>query len=224
MAIVQSVFPRMMGIPGVLAFPINPPSLGGGFGTPVQFVLLAESYDELPGRGRIMMAEAQKLGYLVNMDTDLKLNKPQLECASTATAPRASGVSVNEIGSVLQTLLGGREAGRFKRGNHQYDVMLQVPSAGRASPAVIEQLHVRGANGTGAARERGQGRGEGEPARAQPLQPRALGHVLGEPRPGVTIGKAHRGPASHRAREAAAQRSAPTLTASRASSQSRAAA
>jgi multidrug efflux pump len=54
---------------------------------------------------------------------------------------------VNEIGSVLQTLLGGREAGRFKRGNHQYDVILQVPSEGRASPAIIEQLHVRGANG-----------------------------------------------------------------------------
>ena len=28
-----------------------------------------------------------------------------------------------------------REVGRFKRGNHQYDVILQVPSAGRASHA-----------------------------------------------------------------------------------------
>jgi len=147
MEIVQSVFPRMLGIPGVLAFPINPPSLGGGFGTPVQFVLLAESYDELQGATGIMMAEAQKLGYLVNMDTDLKLNKPQLEVRIDRDRASSLGVSVNEIGSVLQTLLGGREAGRFKRGNHQYDVILEVPSAGRASPAVIEQLHVRGANG-----------------------------------------------------------------------------
>ena len=145
--IVQSVFPQMMGIPGVLAIPINPPSLGGGFGSPVQFVLLAESYDELQTAGGILMAEAQKLGYLVNMDTDLKLNKPQLEVRIDRDRASALGVSVNEIGTVLQTLLGGREAGRFKRGNHQYDVILQVPSEGRASPAVIEQLHVRGANG-----------------------------------------------------------------------------
>jgi multidrug efflux pump len=145
--IVQSIFPVMMGIPGVLAIPINPPSLGGGFGQPVEFVLLAESYEQLQGATGIMMAEAQKLGYLVNMDTDLKLNKPQLEVRIDRDRASALGVSVNEIGSALQTLLGGREAGRFKRGNHQYDVILQVPPEGRAAPAVIEQLYVRGASG-----------------------------------------------------------------------------
>src|SRR6185503_12379505 len=98
MEIVQSVFPRMLGIPGVLAFPINPPSLGGGFGTPVQFVLLAESYDELQGATGIMMAEAQKLGYLVNMDTDLKLNKPQLEIDIDRERAAELGVSVADIG------------------------------------------------------------------------------------------------------------------------------
>ncbi len=44
--IVRSLFPQMMSIPGVLAIPINPPSLGGGFGRPVQFVLQAENYDD----------------------------------------------------------------------------------------------------------------------------------------------------------------------------------
>src|SRR5262245_61048802 len=145
--VVQSIFPAMMSIPGVLAIPINLPSLGGGFGQPVQFVLLAESYEELQQATGIMMGEAMKLGYLLNPDTDLKLNKPQLEVRIDRDRASALGVSVNEIGSVLQTLLGGREVGRFKRGNHQYDVILQVPTAGRASPATIEQLHVRGANG-----------------------------------------------------------------------------
>ncbi|MCE9626820.1 MAG: efflux RND transporter permease subunit, partial [Candidatus Eisenbacteria bacterium] len=145
--IVQSVFGRMLSIPGVLAIPINPPSLGGGTGRPVQFVLLAESYDQLQSSMGVLMAEAQKLGYLVNTDTDLKLNKPQLEVRIDRDRASALGVSVSDIGSTLQTLLGGREAGRFKRGNRQYDVMLQVPSADRAAPATIEQLYVRGNNG-----------------------------------------------------------------------------
>jgi multidrug efflux pump len=136
-----------MGIPGVLAIPINLPSLGGGFGQPVQFVLLAETYDELQRATGIMMGEAMKLGYLLNPDTDLKLNKPQLEVRIDRDRASALGVSVNEIGGVLQTLLGGREVGRFKRGNHQYDVILQVPPVDRASPATIEQLHVRGSSG-----------------------------------------------------------------------------
>ncbi len=145
--IVQSVFPRMMGIPGVLAIPVNPPSLGGGFGRPVQFVLLAESYEELQKATGVLMAESQKLGYLLNPDTDLKLNKPQLEVRIDRDRASALGVSVSEIGTALQALLGGREAGRFKRGNRQYDVILQVPSADRATPATIEQLHVRGTAG-----------------------------------------------------------------------------
>ncbi len=145
--IVQAVFPQMMGIPGVIAIPINLPSLGGGFGQPVQFVLLAESYEELQQATGTFMAEAMKLGYLLNPDSDLKLNKPQLDVRIDRDRASALGVSVSDIGTVLQTLLGGREAGRFKRGNHQYDVILQVPSEGRATPATIEQLHVRGSGG-----------------------------------------------------------------------------
>jgi multidrug efflux pump len=145
--IVRAVFPRMLGIPGVLAIPINPPSLGGGFGRPVQFVLQAETYPELQRAMGLMMQEAQKLGYLLNMDTDLKLNKPQLEVEIDRDRAASLGVSVADIGNTLQTLLGGREATRFKLGNHQYEVILQVPARDRSSPSMIEGVTVRGSEG-----------------------------------------------------------------------------
>ena len=145
--IVASVFPRMLSIPGVLAIPINPPSLGGGFGQPVSFVLQAETYDELQQAVGIMMQEAQQLGYLVNMDSDLKLNKPQLEVRIDRDRAAELGVSTSDIGSTLQTLLGGREVTRFKRGNQQYEVMLQSPRDLRAEPTTIGELYVRGTSG-----------------------------------------------------------------------------
>jgi multidrug efflux pump len=145
--IVAGLFPRMFSIPGVLAFPINPPSLGGGFGSPVQFVIKADSYDELQRAVGLMMQEAGKLGYLVNMDSDLKLNKPQLEIQIDRNRAAELGVSVTEIGSTLQTLLGGRTVTNFKRGNRQYDVILQVPPEERASPQIIDALYVRGNHG-----------------------------------------------------------------------------
>jgi len=145
--IIGATFPRMMGIPGVLAIPINPPSLGGGFGRPVQFVLQAESYDELQSAMGTLMAEAAKLGYFLNPDTDLKLNKPQLEVRVDRDRAAALGVSVSDIGGALQSLLGGREIGRFKRGNQQYEVILQVPTEGRATPRSIEELYVHGSAG-----------------------------------------------------------------------------
>ena len=143
----QQIFPRLMAIPGVLAFAFPPPGLGGGFGGAVQFVLQADSYDQLARASGLMMMEAQKLGYLVNMDTDLKLNKPQLEIDIDRERAAALGVSVSDIGSTLQTLLGGQRVTRFKRGNHQYEVMLQVPRVDRSSPSMIDGLYVRGTSG-----------------------------------------------------------------------------
>jgi multidrug efflux pump len=145
--IVGMLFPQLMGIPGVLAIPINLPSLGGGFGSPVQFVLQADTYDELQRAMGPFMMEAQKLGYLINMNTDLKLNTPQLEINIDRDRASALGVSVTDIGTTLQTLLGGREVTRFKRGNKQYEVMLQVRAQDRSSPAAIDALYLRGREG-----------------------------------------------------------------------------
>jgi len=143
----QQMFPRLFSIPGVLAFAFNPPSLSGGVGQPVAFVLQAESYDQLSTSVGLMMREAQKLGYLVNMDTDLKLNKPQLEIQIDRDRAAELGVSVADIGNTLQVLLGGSQVTRFKRGNHQYDVMLQLPREDRSSPGIINDLYVRGPRG-----------------------------------------------------------------------------
>jgi multidrug efflux pump len=145
--IVQSLFPRLISIPGVLAIPINPPSLGGGFGKPVQFVLQADSYEELQPAVSVLMQEAQKLGYLVNVDTDLKLNKPQLEVRIDRDRAAALGISATEIGGTLQAVLGGREVTRFKRGNEQYEVIIQAPRNARATPSVIDALYLRSNQG-----------------------------------------------------------------------------
>src|SRR5580765_2920613 len=143
----QMLFPQLMGSPGVLAFAFAPPGLGGDFGGDVKFVLQAETYDQLAQANALLMAEAQKLGYLINMDTDLQLNKPQLEIDIDRDRAAALGVSVADIGATLQTLLGGRRETRFKRGNHEYEVMLQVPRTDRSSPSIIDGLYVRGSQG-----------------------------------------------------------------------------
>jgi len=146
--IVAGLFPQMLGVPGVLAFPINLPSLGGGFSlTPVQYVLQAPTYDELRPAVATMLAEAGKLGYLLNLDTDLKLNTPQVELTIDRARASGLGVSVADIGTTLQTLLGGREVTQFRRGDKQYKVLLQMRPEDRATPRAIEGLYLRGSEG-----------------------------------------------------------------------------
>lgn len=146
--IVQELFPQLISIPGVLAFIVNPPSLGGNFtSSPVQYVLEGDSYEELNQAVGVMMGEASKLGYLINMDTDLRLNKPQLDINIDRERASGLGVSVADIGSTLETLLGGRAVTNFKRGTKQYDVILQMRPQARATPDAIQDIYVRGSGG-----------------------------------------------------------------------------
>ncbi len=145
--IVQSVFPQLLSIPGVLAFLINPPSLGGDFSSPVQYVLKANSYEELQQAVGILMGKAMALGYPINLDTDLRLNKPQLDISIDRERAAQLGVSVTDIGTALETFLGGRVIGNFKRGAKQYDVIAQLRSYDRATPGTIDELYIRGRSG-----------------------------------------------------------------------------
>ncbi len=145
--IVQQLFPRMIGIPGVLAFLINPPSLGGRFTSDVEYVLQAETYEQLNQAVATMMGEASKLGYLINLDTDLRLNKPQLDILIDRERAAGLGISVTDIGSTLEMLLGGRVVTQFKRGTKQYDVIAQMKPSGRATPDVIDGLYLRSNGG-----------------------------------------------------------------------------
>ena len=146
--IVAQMFPRMLGIPGVLAFLVNPPSLGGNFsGSDVEYMLQADSYEELGQAVGTMMAKAGELGYLVNLDTDLRLNKPELQINIDRERASGLGVSVTDIGTTLETYLGGRVVGNFKRGAKQYDVIAQMRAADRATPDIIDEIYIRGNGG-----------------------------------------------------------------------------
>jgi len=146
--IVQQLFPQLISIPGVLAFVINPPSLGGRFSSsPVEYVLQGEDYEQLAQGVGAMMGEGSKLGYLLNLDTDLRLNKPQLDVSIDRERAAQLGVSVTDIGTTLETLLGGRTVSEFKRGTKQYDVIAQVSPQNRATPSTIEDIYIRGNGG-----------------------------------------------------------------------------
>ncbi|MBI1807338.1 MAG: efflux RND transporter permease subunit [Ignavibacteria bacterium] len=146
--IVQELFPRLISIPGVLAFVINPPSLGGSFSSsPVQYVVQAENYEELNKAMGMMTGEASKLGYMINLDTDLRLNKPQLDLNIDRERAAGLGASVTDIGSTLETFLGGRVVTNFKRGTKQYDCILQMKPSARATPDAIREIYIRGSGG-----------------------------------------------------------------------------
>ena len=137
-----------MGMPGVLAFPINPPSLGQNFrNPPVQFVVQANSYEDLERMTSQLLAKARQSKVLANPDTDLRLNKPQLSVEIDREKAAGMGIDVETIGRTLETLLGGRQVTRFKREGKQYDVIVQLEAKDRDTPADLAAIFVRARDG-----------------------------------------------------------------------------
>ncbi|HVL75512.1 MAG TPA: efflux RND transporter permease subunit, partial [Noviherbaspirillum sp.] len=56
-----------------------------------------------------------------------------------------AGVQVETVGRTLETMLGGRNVTRFKRGSDQYDVIVQIEGDNRSAPDDITNIFVRGA-------------------------------------------------------------------------------
>ncbi len=147
--ITASIAPKMFAtMPGVLAFAVNPPSLGQSFrNPPVQFVVQGTSYDELDRKVTALVDKARTSPALANVDSDLKLNKPQLTVDIDREKAAALGIQIDTIGRTLETLLGGRQVTRFKREGKQYDVIVKLEDKDRRQPTDLTSIYVRGAGG-----------------------------------------------------------------------------
>ncbi len=142
--------PKMAALPGVNAFPITPPSLGQGFrDRPLNFVIqTSDSYQNLNAVVRQMLDEVAKQPGILQPDVDLRLNKPELRLNIDRAKAADMGVPVDAVARAVETMLGGRNVTRYKRDAEQYDVIVQIQSAGRTTPDNIDSIYVRGRNDT----------------------------------------------------------------------------
>lgn len=148
-AIVNSLSPQLKQLPGVLAYATNPPSLGQSASSrPVWIALQSQGeYAELNKMVESVIAEAEKLPQLANVESRLKLNKPEIKVAVNREKAADVGAEVETIGRTLETMLGGRQVTRFKQNGKQYDVIVQVADIERTNPDDLSKIHVRGGNG-----------------------------------------------------------------------------
>jgi multidrug efflux pump len=146
----REITPRIAGLPGVSAFPITPPSLGQGFRErPINYVIVtSDSYDNLAKVVRQFQDEMAKNPGFVQVDTDLRLNKPEVRMDVNRERAADMGVSVEAIARTVQTMLGGRTVTRYKKDGEQYDVVVQTEGTQRSTPDDIDRLFVRGRNDT----------------------------------------------------------------------------
>src|SRR4051812_6305588 len=148
--IADEMRPKFASVPGAIAFPLNPPSLGQSFrSTPIEFVIMSQiPYGDLQRLVDRFLDEARKYPGVQNLQTDLRLNTPEVRVRINRDKLSDIGVPVDTVGRTLETMLGGRQVTRFKREGEQYDVIVQVAPVDRTTPADISDSYVRARDGS----------------------------------------------------------------------------
>ncbi len=142
----RELLPKFAMLPGVSAFPITPPSLGQGFRErAINFVIVSsDSYANLASVSQQILAEMAKNPGIVQPDSDLRLNKPELFIQVDRDRAADAGVAVDQVARTIESMLGGRNVTRYKRDAEQYDVIVQTEGRGRTTPEDIDRMFVRG--------------------------------------------------------------------------------
>ena len=147
--LVAEINPKIRNIPGVLAFAQNPASLGQrGSSRPIEFVVQTSgTYEQLQEYADRMLERISEYPGLEGVDTDLKLNSPEVRIDVNRAKIADLGIDVATVGRTLETLLGGRQVTRFEQNGEQYDVIVQLAGADRSTPEMLSTIFLRGANG-----------------------------------------------------------------------------
>jgi multidrug efflux pump len=137
-------------LPGVIGFAVNPPSLGvSPRALPVEYVIMSQvTYAELDRIVTNFIAEISRSGMLLNPQSDLRLNTPELRVDVNRDKLADLGIPVETVGRTLLTMLGGNQVTRFKKDGEQYDVIVQVAPRDRSRPNDISDIYVRARDGT----------------------------------------------------------------------------
>ncbi len=147
--IINEIGGQLFGIPGTLNFAINPQSLGqGARSQPVEVIIqTTDTYEELDKMTNKILAKLRENPGLLTPDTDLKLNKPELRVIMDREKMATMGIEISTVGRTLETMLGGREVTRFKRGSEQYEVLVKIADDKRRTPTDLTALYVRARDG-----------------------------------------------------------------------------
>ncbi|MGS0730322.1 efflux RND transporter permease subunit, partial [Shewanella sp. 0m-11] len=98
--------------------------------------------------GNKLLEKAKKSPLLVYTDLNLKYDSGLVELKIDREAAGAYGVTMQEIGSTLGTMMGGGYINRVNIDGRSYEVIPQVERVYRANPKLIDQFYVTAQNGS----------------------------------------------------------------------------
>jgi HAE1 family hydrophobic/amphiphilic exporter-1 len=141
----QKYAPMRAGVRNAQSF-----NFGTGGRFDIDFALRGPELEKLSDYAEDLGRQAAKLGGIVDIDTTLKLNKPEFRVKIDRERAADLGVDTSDISTSLRLMVGGEEeASRYRDSsiNEDYDVQIRHSERDRNDPDVIKRLYVPSSRG-----------------------------------------------------------------------------
>lgn len=141
----QKYAPMRAGVRNAQSF-----NFGTGGRFDIDFVIRGPELESLARYAEELRTRSQSLGGIVDADTTLKLNKPELRVKIDRDRAAALGVSTQDIANSLRVMVGGDDqVSRFYDASvaEDYDVELRLNERDRDDPRTLGRLYVPSARG-----------------------------------------------------------------------------
>jgi multidrug efflux pump len=147
--VLQDLQPKLSGIADAQIFAFPLPSLPGSTGgAAVQFVIKTTAdFEHLAQVLADLQAAARPSGLFLFTDSDLKFETPQIEFRIDHDKANRLGISMQDIGGALATLLGGNYVNRLNLAGRSYEVIPQVPRDYRLTADWLTRYQVKTGSG-----------------------------------------------------------------------------
>ncbi len=116
-------------------------------GFPIEFSVRGADWNELVPISQRLMAELTESGLVTDLDSDYRVGMPELRVTPDRAVCADVGVTVDDVATTINALVGGIRVGKYSTGGRRLDVRVKLMAGQRSRPEDISRLRVRARNG-----------------------------------------------------------------------------
>ncbi len=118
-----------------------------GRGFPVEFTLTGGDWPTLIKAAKSTMADMKETGIYTDVDTDYKESVMEIKVFPDRDRAKLYGVSVQEIGTTINALIGGVVVGKYSKQGHRNDIRVKMSNASKERLDDLKKIYVRNTRG-----------------------------------------------------------------------------
>ncbi len=148
--LIPSIQKDLSAIPGLHAFVMRVPIIGGMRGEPLQFGLTGPNLGKTAQLSYALLEQLRKVSGIGHVDLDLQLDLPELNLQVDRVRARELGITAREAALTVNVLAGGLDVAKYNDvpgDGNRYDIRLKASGGALRYPADLSKIYVRAADG-----------------------------------------------------------------------------